>query len=159
VCFRGQLDWDTGAQQPPLGNIERKVAKLIQLATGHGEDRRILAEPSGLAGAGARIVTLEEDRRYEHGTAGDPGAGRGIDARGPDVGRRDARPALCRRCRRDGLLDGTCTKPAIIDELKRGVAQRDGAVASGAQIVTSYDKEDLNVTVHGDLVITRVRSV
>jgi ketosteroid isomerase-like protein len=58
-----------------------------------------------------------------------------------------------------GVLDGTCAKPAVMDELKRGVAQRDSAAASGAQIVTSYDKEDLNVTVHGDLAISTYRFV
>ena len=58
-----------------------------------------------------------------------------------------------------GVLDGTCAKAAIMDELKRGVAQRGSAVASGAQIVTSYDKEDLNVAVHGDLAITTYRFV
>jgi len=58
-----------------------------------------------------------------------------------------------------GVLDGTCAKPAIMDELRRGVAQRDHAVAGGAQIVTSYDKEDLSVADHGDIAITTYRFV
>jgi ketosteroid isomerase-like protein len=58
-----------------------------------------------------------------------------------------------------GVLDGTCSKPAIMDELKRGVAQRDSALSSGTQIVTSYDKEDLSVAVHGDLAIATYRFV
>lgn len=58
-----------------------------------------------------------------------------------------------------GVLDGTCAKPAIMDELQRGVAQRNTAAATATQIVTSYDKEDLNVAVHGDLAISTYRFV
>jgi ketosteroid isomerase-like protein len=58
-----------------------------------------------------------------------------------------------------GVLDGTCAKPAIMDELRRGVAERDGAKASGKQIVTVYDKEDLTVAVHGDTAISTYRFV
>jgi len=58
-----------------------------------------------------------------------------------------------------GVLDGTCTKPAIIDELKRGIAQRDSMKAAGKQVVASYDKEDLKITVHGETAISTYRFV
>ena len=52
-----------------------------------------------------------------------------------------------------------CAKPAIMDEIRRGIAQRDSASSSGKQVVTSYDKEDLNVAVHGDVGISTYRCV
>lgn len=58
-----------------------------------------------------------------------------------------------------GVLDARCTKAEIMDELRRGVAQRDGASAAGKQVVTSYDKEDLSVAVHGDTAISAYRFV
>ena len=58
-----------------------------------------------------------------------------------------------------GVLDGTCAKPAIMDEVKRGVAQRENAAAGGAQLVTAYDKEDLTIAVHGDVAISTYRFV
>jgi ketosteroid isomerase-like protein len=58
-----------------------------------------------------------------------------------------------------GVLDGTCTKPAIIDELKRGIAQRDSMKAAGKQVVASYDKEDLTIAVHGETAISTYRFV
>src|SRR5262245_64599732 len=58
-----------------------------------------------------------------------------------------------------GVLDATCTKPALMDEIRRGIALRDTAGTSGAQLVTSYDKEDLNVAVHGDVGISTYRFV
>lgn len=58
-----------------------------------------------------------------------------------------------------GVLDATCTKAEIMDELRRGVAQRDVATGVGKQVVTSYDKEDLSVAVHGDTAISAYRFV
>ena len=53
----------------------------------------------------------------------------------------------------------TCSKGAIIDEVKRGIAERDSAVASGRQIEMSADNEDMRVTAHGDTAITNYRFV
>ena len=47
-----------------------------------------------------------------------------------------------------------CHKSSLIDEAKRGVAQRDSAAASGKPVVFSYDKEDMRVVSHGDTAIT-----
>jgi ketosteroid isomerase-like protein len=58
-----------------------------------------------------------------------------------------------------GVLDSTCTKSAIMDELKRGVAQRDSVKAAGKQFVASYDKEDLKIAVHGDTAVSTYRFV
>ena len=56
-----------------------------------------------------------------------------------------------------GVLDSTCTKSAIMDELKRGVAQRDSVKAAGKQFVASYDKEDLKIAVIGYTAVSTYR--
>jgi ketosteroid isomerase-like protein len=58
-----------------------------------------------------------------------------------------------------GVMDGTCAKAAVMDELKRGVAQRDSVKAAGKSFVASYDKEDLTVAVHGETAISAYRFV
>jgi ketosteroid isomerase-like protein len=54
----------------------------------------------------------------------------------------------------------TCSKTAIIDEVKRGIARRDGAVAaSGPDVETSADNEDMKIAAHGDTAIANYRFV
>lgn len=52
----------------------------------------------------------------------------------------------------------TCTKAAIIDEVKRGIAQREAA-AGGPHVETSVTNEDMNVAAHGDTAIANYRFV
>ena len=57
------------------------------------------------------------------------------------------------------LGEPTCTKAAIIDETKRGIAQRDSAAASGQALQTSCSNEDVTVATHGDTAIASYRFV
>ena len=57
------------------------------------------------------------------------------------------------------LGEPTCTKAAIIDEAKRGIAQRESAAASGQAFDTSCNNEDVTVTTHGDTAIANYRFV
>ncbi len=57
------------------------------------------------------------------------------------------------------LGEPTCTKAAIIDEAKRGIAQRESAVAGGQSFETSCNNEDVTVTTHGDTAIANYRFV
>ena len=57
------------------------------------------------------------------------------------------------------LGEPTCTKAAVIDEMKRGIAQRESAAASGQAIQTSCSNEDVTVTTHGDTAIARYRFI
>jgi hypothetical protein len=43
--------------------------------------------------------------------------------------------------------------------LKLRPAERQGAAAAGKQVVTSYDKEDIKVLVHGDMAVMSYRFV
>ena len=53
----------------------------------------------------------------------------------------------------------TCSKAAILDEMKRGIAERRDAIASGRPIEVSADNEDMKVAAHGDTAITNYRFV
>ena len=57
------------------------------------------------------------------------------------------------------LGEPTCTKAAVIDEARRGVAQRDSAVAGGQAFETSCNNEDVTVATHGDTAIANDRFV
>ena len=57
------------------------------------------------------------------------------------------------------LGEPTCTKAAIIDETKRGIAQRDSAAASGQAIEMTCTNEDVTVKTHGDTAIASYRFV
>jgi ketosteroid isomerase-like protein len=64
----------------------------------------------------------------------------------------------------DLLLTGvmgepTCSKTAVIDEVKRGIAEREHARASGQPLVMSAVNEDMKVVRHGDTAITNYRFV
>ena len=58
-----------------------------------------------------------------------------------------------------GVLGETCGKPALIDEAKRGIAQRQSAAAAGQHFEGSYDKEDLKIVTNGDIAVTNYRFV
>jgi len=57
------------------------------------------------------------------------------------------------------LGEPTCGKSAVIEEVKRGIAERERATASGRALVTSCDNEDLKVATHGDAAIASYRFV
>lgn len=58
-----------------------------------------------------------------------------------------------------GVLGETCGKTALIDEAKRGIAQRQSAAAAGKHFEGSYDKEDLKIVTNGDIAVTSYRFV
>src|SRR5262245_15137736 len=57
------------------------------------------------------------------------------------------------------LGEPTCTKAAILDEAKRGIAQRESAAVGGQAFETSCSNEDVTVTTHGDTAIANYRFV
>ena len=72
--------------------------------------------------------------------------------------------ALDRLYSDDLLMSGvmgepTCSKAAITDEAKRGIADRGHAIATGRQIEMSADNEDMKVAAYGDTAITNYRFV
>jgi ketosteroid isomerase-like protein len=62
----------------------------------------------------------------------------------------------------DLLLTGvmgepTCSKAAVVGEVKRGIAERERALASGRHIEMSSENEDIKVVRHGDTAIANCR--
>jgi len=53
----------------------------------------------------------------------------------------------------------TCSKPAILDEIKRGVTERERAIASGKRFEVSIENQDMKVVRHGDAAIANYRFV
>ncbi len=53
----------------------------------------------------------------------------------------------------------TCSKTAIIDEIKRGINEREHAHASGRTVEMSAQNEDMKVVGHGDTAIANYRFV
>ena len=58
-----------------------------------------------------------------------------------------------------GVLGETCGKATLMDEARRGVAQRESAAAAGKQFEGSYEKEDLKIVMLGDTAVTSYRFV
>ena len=57
-----------------------------------------------------------------------------------------------------GVTGSTCTKANLMDEARRGLAERQAA-ADTKHFVASYDKSDIKVVVHGDTAVTSWRFV
>ena len=57
------------------------------------------------------------------------------------------------------LGEPTCSKTAVMDEVRRGIAQRDGAKAGGIPFETVTQNEDTKVMVLGDTAIANYRFV
>jgi ketosteroid isomerase-like protein len=57
------------------------------------------------------------------------------------------------------LGEPRCSKAAIIDEARNGIAQRESAVASGQAFDTSCNNEDMTVATYGDTAIANYRFV
>ena len=56
-----------------------------------------------------------------------------------------------------GVTGVICGKAGLMDEARRGVAQR--ADPAGRSVVARYDKEDIRLVVHGDTAVTSFRFV
>ena len=57
------------------------------------------------------------------------------------------------------LGEPTCTKTALIDEAKRGLTERQQALARGQKLDASAENEDIKVITHGDTAIATYRFV
>lgn len=57
------------------------------------------------------------------------------------------------------LGEPTCSKPAIIEEVQRGIAQRESAIASGKTFQASAENEDIKVATYGDTAVANYRFV
>lgn len=58
-----------------------------------------------------------------------------------------------------GVTGEVCSKSTMIEEARRGIAERQSAIASGKKFVSSYDKEDIKVVSHGDIAFSSYRFV
>ena len=56
-----------------------------------------------------------------------------------------------------GVTGVVCDKRAVMDEARRGAAERQAATTSGAAAVVSYDKDDVTAVRHGDTAVTSFR--
>jgi len=57
------------------------------------------------------------------------------------------------------LGEPTCSKSAVLEEMRRGIAERDGARAGGTQFDTRTENEDTKVVTLGDTAIVNYRFV
>jgi ketosteroid isomerase-like protein len=57
------------------------------------------------------------------------------------------------------LGEPTCSKTAVMDEVRRGIGERDGAKARGTQLETVTWNEDAKVMVLGDTAIANYRFI
>jgi ketosteroid isomerase-like protein len=57
------------------------------------------------------------------------------------------------------LGEPTCSKPVVIDEVKRGIAERETAKAGGQQFQMSSENEDMKIATHGDAAVANYRFV
>src|SRR4030095_6542838 len=57
------------------------------------------------------------------------------------------------------LGDPTCSKPAVIEEALRGIAERESAIASGKSFLVSAENEDVLVATSGDTAVANYRFV
>jgi ketosteroid isomerase-like protein len=57
------------------------------------------------------------------------------------------------------LGEPTCSKSAIMEEIKRGIAEREKASAGGKQVTMSAQNEDMKVKIDGDVAIAKYRFV
>lgn len=57
-----------------------------------------------------------------------------------------------------GVTGAVCDKQSVMDEARRGLAERQaGAATPGAAAVVSYDKDDLRAVRHGDTAVASYR--
>jgi ketosteroid isomerase-like protein len=57
------------------------------------------------------------------------------------------------------LGEPTCSKPAVIEEVQRGIAEREKAIASGTKVQMSAENEDVKVSPLGDTAVANYRFV
>lgn len=58
-----------------------------------------------------------------------------------------------------GVLGETCSKAFLMNEARRGVAQRESSAAAGKHFEGTYEKEDLKIVMHGDTAVTSYRFI
>ncbi|HQQ76011.1 MAG TPA: nuclear transport factor 2 family protein [Thermoanaerobaculia bacterium] len=58
-----------------------------------------------------------------------------------------------------GLTGATCGKSSLMDEARRGAAERQAAAGGAKPFVASYAKDDVKVVAHGDTAVTSYRFV
>lgn len=56
-----------------------------------------------------------------------------------------------------GVTGAICDKKAVMDEARRGLAERKAAASPGAAVVSSYDKDDLRGVRHGSTAVVSFR--
>jgi ketosteroid isomerase-like protein len=56
-----------------------------------------------------------------------------------------------------GVTGAICDKHAIMDEARRGLAERQAATAPDAMAVVAYDKDDIRAIRHGDTAVASFR--
>jgi uncharacterized protein (TIGR02246 family) len=57
------------------------------------------------------------------------------------------------------LGEPTCGKTAIFEEVKRGIAEREKAIANGLQVEMSAVNEDIKVTAYDDMAVANYRFI
>ena len=57
------------------------------------------------------------------------------------------------------LGEPTCSKSAVMDEMRRGIAQRDAGKAGGTQLDTRTENQDTRIVALGDTAIATYRFV
>ena len=57
------------------------------------------------------------------------------------------------------LGDPTCSKPAILEEVQRGIAERERAIATGNTVQMSAENEDVKVATYGNTAVANYRFV
>jgi ketosteroid isomerase-like protein len=57
------------------------------------------------------------------------------------------------------LGEPTCSKTAVMDEIRRGIAERDAAEAGGARFETRTENEDTKIVPLGDTAVANYRFV
>ena len=56
-----------------------------------------------------------------------------------------------------GVTGAICNKVSVMDEARRGVTERQKAVAAGTPVVVAYDKDEIVTVRHGDTAVASFR--
>src|SRR6266481_881310 len=133
VRLRWQRDAVSALQQLPLGDVQCELAEFVLLSSSHASFRRILAKPSGLRrGIAGNLVHDKGDHHMKQEILTQEElltqAMRTLDIE-----------AFERIYADDIMLTGVvgdnpCNKSTLLEEAKRGVAQRERAAAGGKPI-------------------------
>src|SRR5688572_20682147 len=56
-----------------------------------------------------------------------------------------------------GVTGAVCDKVSLMDEARRGLAEREKAAAAGTMAVVAYEKDDVRAIRHGETAVTSFR--